>query len=185
MLAEEESKISNRFLYVNCRFGKEAIEIWQQETISRFLKKNKNDAYFEYLKWKETHNEIALFTMYAYADFYVPKKFNCIFNYKNPEIFCESKMTLTQSIWEGWLPMKRIEHGYKHLAIFKFEEEIPKLINDLYLEQEKFSSLPNDYFVLGICQFNDYNSIKKRLITIKQLKEKYGKDWSDFHNEDE
>ena len=168
MLPEKESKISERFLFTNCRFGKEAIEIWQKESKLRCAKREKTKAYFEYLNWKESENEVALFTMYSYADFNVPKEFSCIFDYKNPEKYCESKMKLTHSIWEGWYPVNYVEHGYKHLLIFNFEEGIPKIINELYIETEKFSRVTNDSFTLGICQIEDYEKIKEDIIKDKE-----------------
>ena len=165
MLAESESKITQRFLQTNCIFDEEAIEIWQKECRYRCTKKEKNEAYFKYLNWRKDKNEIALFTLYAYADLRIPKKFDCIFDYRNPERFYEAKMEITQSIWEAWFPLNSIDHGHKHLVIFKFEEKIPEIIFELHKEKKKFSSVPNDSLMLGICQIEDYNKIKKYLNT--------------------
>lgn len=184
MLAESESKISQRFLQTDCRFGKEAIEIWQRESRSRCAKKEKDEAYFRYLDWNKSENEIALFTYYAYADFEIPKEFSCVFDYRNPERFCESKMKLTQSIWEGWYPVNYIDHGHKHLTIFKFEEEIPSLIFELHQEKQKFSSVPKNSLMLGICQIEDYKTIKKYLLTVNELRKKHGANWYDFYEEE-
>ena len=184
MLAESESKISQRFLQTDCRFGKEAIDIWQRECRSRCGKKEKNEAYFKYLNWKESEKEIALFTMYAYSDFKIPKEFSCIFDFRNPERYCESKMKLTQSIWEGWYPIDHIDHGHKHLTIFSFEEEIPKLILELHQEKQKFSSVPKNSLMLGICQIEDYETIKKYLKTVYELRKKHGADWYEFYEEE-
>jgi hypothetical protein len=185
MLAESESKISQRFLQTDCRFGTEAIEIWQSESRSRCSKKEKDDAYLKYIHWKEKHNEIALFTLYAYADLKVPKEFSCIFDYRNPERFFESKMNLTQSILEAWYPINTIDHGHKHLAIFKFEEEIPSMVLGLHLEKQKFSSVPKNSLMLGICQIEDYETIKKYLLTVTELRKKHGTDWFEFYEEEE
>jgi len=164
MLAESKSKITQRFLQANCRFGQEAIDIWHRECRLRCRKKEKSKAYFTYLNWKESKYEIALFTLYAYADLEMPKGFSCIFDFRNPERYSETKMKLTQSIWEAWFPINSISHGHKHLAIFSFEEEIPELIFELHQEKEKFSSVPKDSLILGICQIEDYNKIKEYLI---------------------
>ena len=64
MLAESKSRISNRFLQTDCRFAKEAIEIWQRECRSRCGAKEKTEVYFKYLDWEESEKEIALFTMF-------------------------------------------------------------------------------------------------------------------------
>lgn len=181
MLAESKSKIDQRFLTTQCRFGKEAIEIWKGET--RLRCKEQNDSIKKYLNWNETQKEIALFTMYAYADFDIPKRFSCIFDFRNPERFVKTNMTLTQSIYEGWLPVTYIDHGHKHLGIFKFDEEIPEIIYELHQEKKKFSSVPKKSLYLGICQFEDYEPIKKRLITIHDLRKKHGANWSDYYEE--
>lgn len=184
MLTEAKSKISQRFLQTDSRFGKEAINIWQRECRSRCAKKEKTEVYFRYLDWKESEKEIALFTMYAYADFKIPKEFSCIFDCRNPERYCESKIILTQSIWEGWHPIDYIDHGHKHLTVFRFEEEIPKLILELHQEKQKFSSAPKNSLLLGICQIEDYKTITKHLITVNKLRKKHGADWSDFYAEE-
>ena len=184
MLAESESKIEQRFLTTDCKFGKEAIEIWKGETRIRCRDKEKTKSLIKYLNWQESENEIALFTMYAYADFEIPKQFSCIFDYRNPNRFVKTNMTLNQSIWEGWLPVNYIDHGHKHLAIFKFDEQIPEITNELHEEKNKFSSVPKDSLYLGICQFENYELIKKDLIKIQELRNKYGANWSDYYEID-
>jgi len=165
MLPESKSKISQRFLQTDCILGNEAIDIWQRECRSRWTKKEKTEAYFKFINWKESKNEIALFTLYAYADFKIPKEFSCIFDLRNPEKYCESKIQLSQAIWEGWYPIDCIDHGHKHLAIFKFEDTIPEMILELYKENQKFLSVPKDSLMLGICKFEDYNKVKEYLLT--------------------
>jgi len=73
MLAESNSKISSRFLQTNCRFGTEAIDIWKTECRSRCARKENTEAYYKYLDWKANGNEVALFSLYAYADLNIPK----------------------------------------------------------------------------------------------------------------
>ncbi len=127
MLKESDCKVSQRFLQTDCSFGKDAIAIWQRECVSRCAKKDKNKAYFNYLEWKENANEIALFTLYAYADLKIPKDFSCVFDFNNPEIHIEVEIKLVQSIWEAWHPLESIDHGHKHLGIFRFENTFLKL----------------------------------------------------------
>jgi len=183
MLAESKSRISSRFLQTDCRFGIEAIDIWKRECRSRCAKKEKTEAYHKYLDWKPIENEVALFSLYAYADLNIPKTFSCIFNYRKPEEHIQTKLTITQSIWEGWFPLNTIDHGHKHLIIANFEKEVPEIIFELHEEKEKFSSVPKESLLLGICQIENHNKIKNYLETVKELRKKYGADWYDYYNE--
>lgn len=185
MLVESKSKISSRFLQTDCRFGTEAIDIWKRECRSRCAKKEKTEAYYKYLDWKANGNEVALFSLYAYADLNIPKNFSCIFDYRNPEIYIQTKLTITQSIWEGWFPLNSIDHGHKHLIVGNFENEIPDLIYELHEEKAKFSSVPKNSLMLGICQIEDYEKIKLYLKTVKELRSKYGVDWFEYCKEPE
>lgn len=183
MLKESDSKITQRFLQTDCRFGTEAIDIWKRECRSRCANKEKTKAYDKYLNWSPSELEIALFSLYAYADLEIPKTFSCIFDYRNPEINEQTQLTITQSIWECWFPLNTIDHGHKHLIVANFENEIPNLISELHEEKEKFSSVPIGSLVLGICQIEDYEKIKNYLGTVKELRKKYGADWYDYYNE--
>ena len=185
MLPEQKSKITSRFLQTDCRFGKEAIDIWKRECRSRCAKREKTEAYHKYLNWKPSKSELALFSLYAYADLNIPKQFSCIFDYRKPEIKVQTNLTITQSIWEAWFPINTIDHGHKHLIIANFEEQIPSLILELYEEKSKFSSVPKDALMLGICQIEDYDHIHKYIDTVKVLRRKYGADWYDYYKETE
>lgn len=185
MLAEEKSKISNRFLQTDCRFGKGALDIWKKECVVRCAKREKTEAYYNYLNWKAIESEVALFSLYAYADLNLPKSFSCIFNYRKPDIHLQTQLTITQSIWEGWYPTNTIEHGHKHLIIANFEIEIPNLILELHEENDKYSSVPKQSLILGICQIEDYGNITKSLKIESELRNKYGANWFDYYNDPE
>ncbi len=53
------------------------------------------------------------------------------------------------------------------------------------MESKKFSSVPKNSLVLGICQLTDYKSIKKRLLKVHELRKTHGANWYDFYNEEE
>jgi len=161
MLKESDSLRKNRFLYVICRISLKGIAKSKIECSKRI--KKKDDLYLKYIDWQENNQEVALFTSYAYADLKIPKKFDCIFDFKNPEKFCKSKMILTQSIWESYYPIDSLEDGHKHIAIFRFEDKIPDIIEKLPQEDEAFSGISENLLILGVCQFTDYLMIKKNL----------------------
>lgn len=184
MLPESKTKICERFLQTESRLSKETINIWQQHCKLRCVSREKTPAYYRYLEWKPNNNEIALFTSYAYADLEIPKDFSCIFDYRNPHRFTNVKMTLIQSILEAWFPIEYIDHGHKHLAIFRFEHEIPAILQELHEEKEQFLNIPKNSLCLGICQIEDYETIKKDLMHIEELRRKHGVYWHEYYEEE-
>lgn len=160
MKSEEECKAQEKYLLTDTLFSDESIAIWQNECVQRCKNRDKGEEYEQFINWKRKENEIALFTMYAYADFKIPKKFDCIFELKNSSNFIVTKFNLTQSIWEGWIPWDSIEHGHKHLCVFEFEKEIPEILQKLHVMKNKLSDVPNGALKLGICQMKDFEEIK-------------------------
>lgn len=179
MLKEELCKPSERILQAIMVFSDKTIKYWKEETIKRC--KEKSVAYYRFLSWTRKENQVAVFTINAYADFDIPKQFDCIFSYGNAEMYVEAKFELTQSIFEAWYPSDFIDHGHKHLCILTFENEIPEIIKSLHYETEKYSNWPwDDSMILGLCQTADIQSIIDRQKKENKLKELYGESWYDF-----
>lgn len=182
MRKEENCKQSERFLQAVSLFSDKTIEVWKKE-----IKKSckiENEPYNKFTNWIKEPNEVAIVTMYAYANFSIPKKFDCIFLYDNPVQYIHSDFTLTQSIFEGYLPIDYIEHGCKHLCIFKFENNIPEIIKHLHYETKKHLTWNWDVKkVLGFCQLSDIQSIIDRRLKEAKLKELHGENWCDFDDE--
>lgn len=105
MRTEEQCIPSERFLFADEYFSDKAVAIWQSECIKRCKDKQKEEAYERYINWVRKENEIAVFTLYAYADFDIPKKFDIIFYLDNPSEFLKIDYELTQSIHEAWFPL--------------------------------------------------------------------------------
>ena len=78
----EDCPSKDRFLLSDTLFTDSAIDIWQLESRKRVkaLGLEKNESYYRYVDWQPKTNEIALFTLYAFADFDIPKKFDCFFD---------------------------------------------------------------------------------------------------------
>ena len=161
MRIELECPVEERYLFADELFSDELTFFWQNESTKRLREELKGTEYKKYINWKRKENQLALFTMYAYADLAVPKKFDCIFEIKKPSNFVNTKFTLVQAILEAWFPMSVLDHGHKHLCIFEFEDEIPKIIDKLHVLKGKVSTLPRGASWLGICQMKDYEEIKK------------------------
>lgn len=182
MQTEEQCKPHQRFLFAYEYLSDKAIGIWQSECVTRCKDKVKESAYEKYIHWTQQSNEIAIFTLYAYADFTIPKKFNIIFHLDNPSHFVRIDYELTQSIYEAWFPLDRIEDGHKHLCIFSFEQSIPDILNTLHKSEEKFSTLPPQQKALGFCNSIDFEAVATRIEKVLELKKLYGDRYWEYDN---
>jgi len=181
MQTEKDCKPSEKNLQAIIAFSDKAVKIIKDEIIERCKDKEKGIAYEKFLNWTRQENEIAVFTSYAYADFSIPKKFDCIFSYDNPEVYIHIKFILTQSIFEGWYPSDFIDHGHKHLCILTFDNQIPDIFGKLHLENKNYLGLTWDIEkVLGLCQMADIQSIIDRQHKQTKLKKLHGDNWYHF-----
>jgi hypothetical protein len=168
MRSEQDCKPHERYLFTEEIFSDNVLSQLQRDCISfADVKKDieKGPSYFRFINWKRKDNEIALFTLYAYADLQIPKHFDCIFDLDNPDRFEVTDLILKQSIINGWFPIDSIMHGHKHVCIFEFKNELPNLFRELYVRTQISSRAPKDYFRLGICRQKDFREIKKDLDT--------------------
>ena len=183
MRSEEECPKEGRYLFCDTYLSDTGIELSQKDVIKRFTNREKNDLYRKYINWKRNSNEIIVFTMYAYADLRLNKKFDCIFNYDNPNEFVKKKFTLTQSLFEGWAPIDTIEDGHKHLIILEFENEIPEIIFKLHKENTLRDTRPKTHTKLGFCSEEDFEFISNNIKKNISLREKYGTEYWKYKDE--
>jgi len=181
MLKEEQTEPKERYLLAVASFADRAIKIWKQELVKRRTGKQHDAFYHKYLNWEPTPNEIAIFTMYAYADFLIPRRFDCIFNNSNPEINICTEYTISQSIFEGWYPIDCIEHGHKHLCILTFENSVPDILYELHRHANKYADLPLKNTWLGLCESKNLQAIIDDKKYIEKLKHLYGDNWDEHY----
>jgi hypothetical protein len=161
MNTEKQCKSSGRFLFASECFSDKAIDIWQSECIKRCRDKVKGRAYDRYINWTRQKNEIAVFTLYAYADFSIPKKFDIIFHLDDPSEFLRIDFELTQCIHEAWFPLDRVDAGHKHLCIFSFHASLPDILNTLHTIKKQFSESTKGQKSLGFCNSEDFDAIRR------------------------
>lgn len=183
MRTEEQAKPDQRFLFADERWSDKTIEIWQAETAKRLKDKPKDDAYHKYINWVRQENEIAVFTLYAYADFKIPKRFDIIFELSKPNNFIQVEYELTQSIYEGWLPINSIEDGHKHTCIFRFNTPVPSIFGLLNECTGRYSNIPKSSPGLGFCISTDFPEIKSRKEKQMALKLLHGDKWWEHDDE--
>jgi hypothetical protein len=166
-----------RFLLADERLTDRAIRVMQAECVRRNRSKPATAAYQQFTDWSRQANQVVLFTPYAYADLAVPRKYDCLFNYDDPAQFVRVGYELTQSIWEGWLPLDQVELGYKHLCVLTFPDRVPDMLHRLYPEEGGFASQGFHPFRVGLCDFTDFDAIAGALTRRAQSKETYGTTW--------
>ena len=179
MQTEQQCKPEHRYLFSDAYFSGKAVAIWQSECIKRW-QLPKDQFYDKYINWVGSENEIAVFTLYAYADFSIPKKFDIIFELANPKKFLQINYELEQSIHEAWAPQDNVGHGHKHLCIFRFDNEVPGIFNILHKKEAKFSTVPKGQKSLGFCNSDDFDAITDRIEKVLALKALYGDKWWEY-----
>lgn len=162
MQSEAQCPSSERYLYAEEYLSDEAIKTWQQECAKRFKDREKDVFYDNYINWVRQDNQIAVYTSYAYADFDLPKKFDCIFQRDNPSVFLKIDYELTQCILWGWYPSGSISHGHHNLSIFTFKEAVPDVCKSLRRVESEGKGDLKGQNILGFCHSADFPAIAQR-----------------------
>lgn len=98
MQIEAQCPPDGRFLLADELLTDRAIRFIQAECVRRNRGKELTSAYQQFVSWVLQANQVTFFTLYAYADLTVPKKYNCLFNYDDPAQFVRVTYELTHSI---------------------------------------------------------------------------------------
>ena len=152
---------NNRYLFAGEYFSDKAIGLWKDETRLRCKDKPQGKIFHDYIQWERQDHEIAVFTMYAYADLAIPKEFDIIFEINQRENFVKTKYCLTKCLWEAWYPTDFLGLGHKHLCIFSFEQSIPSILYLLHKNDGMRTTAPTGQVELGFCTSEDFREIKK------------------------
>ena len=182
MQSELDCRSHGRYLFADQIFNPGAIPIIKQQVVKRHENREilYPFSYRQFINWEQKENEVILFTMYAYADFVIGKKFDCIFDLSKPSRHERVHLQLTQILYEGWLPTNYVDHGHKHICIFESELPSPILFNDLYCSADPMDyPKDKDQFQVGICRFEDYPEIKKYREDYLELLKIHGNQWLD------
>ena len=125
-------------------------------------------SFLNFISWKKSPNDIVLVTLYAYADLPIPKNFNCIFNYNNPEIFVRAEFTISHAIlfMTGvFAPFETIGNGHKHICVLTFKDHIPDVFQTIGITD---SNLRGDFSrQLGLCDYENLGSIVEYMNAIR------------------
>jgi len=177
MQTEAQCPPTSRFLLADELLTDRAIRLIQAECVRRNRGRDATVAYQQFASWVRQANQVVLFTLYAYADIALPRKYDCLFNYNNPAQFVRAAYEVTHSIWEGWLPLDQVEHGHKHICVLTFTDQVPDIVHSLYQEDGDFAHPWFHELKVGLCDFGDFDAITRALTRRAHLKETYGTTW--------
>ncbi|RZM24271.1 MAG: hypothetical protein EOO88_23385 [Pedobacter sp.] len=126
----------------------------------------------KFLTWQPAHNQLAIWTMYAYADEILPLELDCVFSLPNPINHEFVPLRVEQSIWNGYLPSSDIGMGHKHLLIVELNSEVsfPALLRkteNFFDKTFELDELPKSN--VGLCRRADFPAIQTHLLS--RLKE--------------
>jgi hypothetical protein len=173
MRTEAATHISERFLFAGARINQRSLAMLKKTTRQFYAQRNihPDQAGEQFLKWQQQENEALIFTLYTYADLAIPKSFEIIFRYEHPEQFIEAPFTITQVMFNTWVPFDSISHGHKHVCVLSFHDKPPAWLQEL----PELMTGVNQIF--GFCAKTHYPAIAARLHKEAMLKAQYGADW--------
>jgi hypothetical protein len=180
MRSEAQCPASARYLYADELYTDSALHRIKADCRHWYQNRAKSAAYATFINWTRQPNEAAVFTRYAYADLMLPKRFDCLFHFDNPQQHLLVSYELTQSalVLGGFHPLNSLEHGHKHLCVFEFEHEVPAVLQLLpVLEDSPAAAPPTGAFKLGFCQATDLPAIVAEHERIARLRAQYGPQW--------
>jgi hypothetical protein len=180
MRSEAQCPPSARYLYADELYTDSTLKLLQADCRRQYQNRAKDAAYATFVQWTHQANEVAVFTWNAYADLVLPKRFDCLFHVDNPQQHQLVSYELIQSALNlaGFYPLNSVEHGHKHLCVFRFEQEIPTVFQLLpVLEGSPMAAPPPGAFKLGFCQAADLPAIIEEHERVARLRAQYGPQW--------
>ncbi|WKD33925.1 hypothetical protein [Streptomyces xanthophaeus] len=113
MRKEEDTPLEERFLSVQCHADATALAAFGQGLAP------------------PAANEAAVFLSYNYADVPVGRRYTCCFRRGDPKDVERVTTTVVAVTQQYALPWDHIPHGWKTLAVLRFEPGIPAMVRDL------------------------------------------------------
>lgn len=161
MRRESDCPPEERYLFANVALAPKVIASWKERCREMHEKRDKGEAYRNFMEWEPQANEMAIYTQFAYADLEMPRTFDCVFHLDSREEFTETSIMLLQSVWNGWIPINGLDHGHRHLCIFRFDDGVPAILDKLFVLNERDAPIPKDSPRLAFCTMGDFEFIKR------------------------
>ena len=162
MLPEKDTNPSERYLLCNAMFPDKLL-VTIKSDVQKFMRSREKDVrYHHFMNWTRQENEIAVLTLYAYADIPLPRQYDLIFQIGQPDNYVIIDYTITQAVINGWTTVDQLDHGHKHIAIVQFPEGIPSIIDLLPPFSTKQAAQKGNQ--LGFCTTTDFAFIRNKTL---------------------
>ena len=167
MKTEAQTHPSDRYLLCSHSLSDKTLERVKDDVKSFLINRQRDDLFHQFMNWQKKRNEIAVLTMYAFADILLPKQFDIVFQIDNLSNYVNINYTIRQAIINGWTSTAEIGYGHKHVLILKFENSVPDIFNLLsdFNEAQQYKTNKE----LGFCAKSDFELIKEKLNSKDQI----------------
>jgi hypothetical protein len=166
MFPESETPLDQRYLMISNILSKEAIDelngtLIPESIVSRQKGSHPpNDSDIAlakaYLEREKTANEVTCFTLYAYADIPLGKRFDVSFDARQLGRYSIAPMYLRHVIVSFGVCMDGLGKGHKHYCVF----EAPKGVPDIIARTPKSDEATLDW-PIGLCDAESWQVLKK------------------------
>jgi len=139
--SEADIKLDERFLMISDILAEPLIDELDgklvPESMEALRKRGVRDDSIDlaakaYLERSRTKNELTCYTLYAYADIPIGKRFDVVFDARATQ-YSEGRLYLKHVILclGGFLPSTETCRGRKHICIFEVPDGVPDLLQDV------------------------------------------------------
>ena len=139
MRTEDATRLDDRFLMISDVLAPDLIDELDgkfiPESIVKFRQKGRWDESIDaaakaYLERTRSDNCITCYTIYAYGNVSIGKKFDVVFDAAKSGRHCISPLYLRHAVWACgyYLPVQEMVRGHKHFCVFECPQGIPELL---------------------------------------------------------
>ena len=160
MKSEIQTNPSARYLLCSHSVSDKMLDKVKDQVKTFMVSKQKDELYSKFINWQKKNNEIAVLTLYAFADIPLPKQFDIVFQIDNPQNYTEINYSVTQGIFNGYISINELSQGHKHILILEFKDAVPdifKILSD-FDETKPYTN----HKELGFCTKADFEFIRRK-----------------------
>jgi len=137
MQAEADTPLADRWLMIVGKLSDAMIREMEQRRMPRRRKRCDSCALDvrEHFRNRDRAKDWALYTLYAYADIPLGRRYNCLFHVGDRVDRCTDPVPIDCSIEHAVLviggamiPVPQLEHGHKHILFLSVRDSIPSCI---------------------------------------------------------
>ncbi len=161
MRSEADTPVEQRFLMVLGRLSEGMVRQLEEEEMPLWLERargrgeDSNLAPWERFSKRDRSQDHAFYTLYAYADIPLGRRYDCVFQRDGgPAIRVSCRVD--HAVFEGGFPTDQVEHGHKHVVFLSFDGPLPKCIPTF----QRWEEVGQDDWQFALCDHTTYDARK-------------------------